>query len=93
MKRIGRVEKIVRNKLLLVKLDGSEPPRIGETVYASDASPLGKVIDIIGRVEEPYALVKPFREDIAIGNLVNTIIYTKMRHRGKRFLRKRRKKI
>ena len=51
---------------LLVKLTTKRPPRIGSKVVDSGGKVVGRVIDIIGNVTSPYALVKPASEDIEL---------------------------
>jgi len=59
VKRVGRVDKVVRTGLILVRIEGSKPPRIGWKLYTEDKRPAGIVVDIIGPVDKPFAVVKP----------------------------------
>ncbi len=72
--RLGKVEKLFRGKLLLVR-GGRRVPRIGDTIYGPDLHPIGKVLDIMGRVDEPFVLVKPFKEDIAKRMIGRTLYF------------------
>ncbi|MEM1619715.1 MAG: hypothetical protein QXU97_02285 [Fervidicoccaceae archaeon] len=56
--RLGTIEKIFKDKILVVKLDPRpRPPPIGSPVFLIDSTRLGKVLDIVGRVDDPRALV------------------------------------
>ncbi|MDW8033572.1 MAG: Gar1/Naf1 family protein [Nitrososphaerota archaeon] len=55
MKRKGVIEKIVNERIVVVKLEGLI--NLGSTVLDNDKRPVGNVVDIIGPVKEPYAVI------------------------------------
>ncbi len=78
MRRLGRIARAVKKDLALVKIENSKNiPKIGEKVYGPDLGVLGKILDIIGRVEEPFAVVKPLRSDTDFTRMIGQLVYTK----------------
>ena len=71
MKKLGKVTRIYRGKLLLINAQQArKPPRIGDPVLMPDGTPAGKVVDVIGPIDNPYVLVLPhprFRPDRLLG--------------------------
>ncbi len=63
MRRLGYFLHIARSGVMIVKLSIKHPPRIGTRVLGPDGRIIGKVVDIIGPVRGPYAVVKPVRRD------------------------------
>lgn len=53
---------------LLVKMTVKKPPRLGSRVVNSGGKLIGKVVDVIGPVKTPYAVVKPIRKDLELRN-------------------------
>lgn len=58
---IGSISKLLKKSKILVELN---PKRdytkffiIGQTILDKETKPIGKVLDIIGNVKKPYALV------------------------------------
>lgn len=52
--------RVAKTGLITVKIDTSQwkkPPRLGLKVY-SDQRPVGRIVDVIGPVESPFAVVK-----------------------------------
>ncbi len=82
LKKLGRVEKTVERKLLLVKISARKIPPLGEKVYTADFKALGKILDIIGREDSPYALIKPYREESS-DRVVGENVYVKTKHRAR----------
>uniref|UniRef100_A0A7C2VH28 RNA-binding protein n=1 Tax=Ignisphaera aggregans TaxID=334771 RepID=A0A7C2VH28_9CREN len=57
---LGVVNTITKTKLILVKINRKdEVPRIGSKVLDANGIEIGKIIDVIGPVDDPYAVVKP----------------------------------
>ncbi len=58
--KLGTVYTITRGGLITVRLDNiRKPPRLGLKVYSNQpGKPIGRLIDIIGPVESPFAVVK-----------------------------------
>lgn len=58
MKRLGTLERIGQGRGL-VAVEGDEPPSIGVTAVDETLTPIGTVVDIIGPVKEPWAVIDP----------------------------------
>lgn len=69
----------IKNNIDYIKLD-----LINKVIIDEKGKRIGKVLDILGNVEEPYALVKPFQDEIPRGKVYIEII----ERRGKRRSRK-----
>lgn len=54
---------------LVVKISGKNPPKLGSKVVDSRGNLLGVVTDVIGPVNSPYAVIKPFATDLNINQL------------------------
>ncbi len=67
MRRMGYFLHIARSGVMIVKLSIKRPPRIGTRVLGPDGKIVGKIVDIIGPVRAPYAVVKPVRRDLKLG--------------------------
>lgn len=67
MRRLGYFLHTTRSGVMIVKLSIKRPPRIGTRVLGPDGRMIGKVVDIIGPVRAPYAVVKPVRRDLKLG--------------------------
>lgn len=87
MKSVGEVLHVSKTGKLVVRLEDSKvPPRIGLYVYSEKGERVGMVVDIIGPVNSPYALVKPLNRETASG-LVGSHLYiriTKPRPKARR---------
>lgn len=59
MFRLGTVVRYTGNRNLLVLLESKEIPSIGSEVLGKKLQVVGRVVDILGPVAKPYALVKP----------------------------------
>ena len=54
MRKLGRVFNKTRNGLIVVQSLLKDPRRlVGASVYDEDLKKIGKVIDVIGRVDSP----------------------------------------
>ncbi len=87
MMKLGRVHSIFKNKILIIEA-GRRIPRIGDPVFGPDLHPIGRVVDVIGRVDSPYVLVKPFKEE-GISWLLKRTVYYKHARRELGFKRRR----
>lgn len=54
---------------LIVKISGKNPPRLGSKVLDSRGNLLGIVIDVIGPVSSPYAVIKPLTTNLTLNQL------------------------
>ena len=59
MRRLGYFIHRSSTGKLVVKLVSPRPPKIGVRVLNSKGRVVGRVIDVIGPVRSPYAIVKP----------------------------------
>lgn len=75
MKSVGEVLHVSKTGKLVVRLkDLKVPPRIGLYVYSEKGERVGMVVDIIGPVDSPYALIKPLNRETA-PRLVGSHLY------------------
>lgn len=66
MRRLGEVVRVVKNQYIVVKLDDPDRiPMLGVKVYDEFRRLIGKLLDIIGPVTSPYAVVKAADKTIA----------------------------
>ena len=56
---MGKVERVTRTGLILVRLEKPKPPKLGWKLYAEDRRLVGTVVDVIGPVDKPFAVVRP----------------------------------
>jgi len=57
---LGSVYTITRNKLIIVKIGKPEAiPAIGSKVLDASGIEIGRIVDVIGPVNDPFAVVKP----------------------------------
>jgi len=65
MRRLGTVLHVTRNGYIVVALEDKDHiPSLNVNVYDERRRKLGTLLDIIGPVEEPYAVVKPSDKSI-----------------------------
>ena len=57
MQRLGRVLSVTPSQSLVVKTE--KIPKIGSPVVDESLKVVGKVIDLIGPVSSPYAVIRP----------------------------------
>ena len=57
MQRLGRVLSVTPSQSLVVKTE--KIPKIGSPVVDESLKVIGKVIDLIGPVSSPYAVIRP----------------------------------
>jgi|ECHhosMinimDraft_1075155.scaffolds.fasta_scaffold00027_12 rRNA processing protein Gar1 len=64
--RIGRTVSVTKKGLRVVSLDPSvdyvKVNLIGRTVRSSDGKDVGRVLDVIGNVKNPYAVIQAAEE-------------------------------
>jgi len=66
MRRLGYFLHFARSGVMIIKLSIKRPPKLGTRVLGPDGKIIGKIVDIIGPVRGPYAVVKPVRRDLKI---------------------------
>ncbi|MEM2021274.1 MAG: Gar1/Naf1 family protein [Zestosphaera sp.] len=59
---------------LIVKISGRNPPKLGSRVISSKGELLGMVIDVIGPVNSPYAVIKPIRPDVDLSRFEEVFV-------------------
>jgi rRNA processing protein Gar1 len=62
MRLLGQVEVILRDKAVVRIADVSSIPMISSSVYNERREYIGRLIDVIGPVSKPYAVVSIKRE-------------------------------
>ncbi|WP_227410859.1 H/ACA ribonucleoprotein complex subunit GAR1 [Thermosphaera chiliense] len=78
MKKLGRVEQVTRDGNLIIICETPEASRIiGLTVYDEEMRRIGKIVDVIGRVEEPRIVVKLENLETASTVKPGTVYYYK----------------
>ncbi len=87
MKKLGRVANVTKDGLIIVESILKDPRRIvGSQVYDSDIRLIGKIVDVIGRVDSPYVVVKPHTRELVEEVEPGSILYYRIveKRRGKR---------
>lgn len=76
LKVLGSVFTITKNKLVIVKLrDPKRLPPINAEVLDANRNLIGHVVDVIGPVEAPYAVVKPLRPSLLSLTSVSMVLF------------------
>jgi len=73
LRELGTVIVVTRSGLGIVKVSNPKriPPKLYVNVVDGHGNVLGKLIDIIGNVNQPYAVIKPQRgRSILVGQTV-----------------------
>ena len=60
MRLVGRVIHRTGRRLFVVHCDAAQLPRLYSEVTDRRLSPLGRIVDIFGKVEHPYAAVASY---------------------------------
>ncbi|MEM0454040.1 MAG: Gar1/Naf1 family protein [Sulfolobales archaeon] len=67
MKKIGYFSHKSASGRLIVKIsDQVKPPKLGVKVFTSNGRVVGQLIDVIGPVRRPYAVVRPSAIDTTL---------------------------
>jgi len=84
LKKLGRVEQVTRDGDLVISCETHDAPRIiGLSVYDEEMRRIGRIVDLIGRIEEPRAVVKLENPEIASTIKPGTLYYYKPVSEGK----------
>jgi RNA-binding protein len=75
MNRVGTASRTAQG-VVVVRLDGDDPPEIGTVVVDDSLSRVGRVVDVFGPVDAPYVAVAP-AGDAAPASLVGTKLYAR----------------
>lgn len=85
---LGPVDIITKAKLILVRIEKPDKvPTIGSKVLDVNGVEVGKIVDIIGPVNKPYAVVKPSSYAVLSTIKQSTVLFYKS-IREKRFPRR-----
>lgn len=57
MKVIGRINAICGRRLMIVRCDAAQLPKLYSVVVNQRMHPIGKIMDLFGNVSKPYATV------------------------------------
>jgi len=66
LKRLGYFLHISPSGRVIVKLSSPSPPRLGSKVFNSRGELVGVLVDVIGPVKAPYAVVKPVKQEVSL---------------------------
>ena len=81
---LGRVETVTKAGYATVKIeDPNISVKLGLRVVDASGSEVGRRVDVIGRVEEPYAVVRVNRDDDLVGRQVYVVLPPPRRRRGR----------
>ncbi len=80
LNRFGDIVKI-KNKTMVAKV--YQPPRMGEEVFDSQGTYIGKVVSIFGPVKSPYVRIKMDREMNLSGYIYRGVGYEGRKEKGK----------
>lgn len=80
---LGPVESITRSKFIVTKLESSKNVSniIGSIVTDANGNQIGKVIDIIGPINQPYAVIKPRSYAVLSSIHQSTVLFYRFSHR------------
>ncbi|ADI32304.1 H/ACA ribonucleoprotein complex subunit GAR1 [Staphylothermus hellenicus] len=95
MKKLGEIIVKTKDNMLIVKSYVKDPRRlVGAIVYDSSLRRIGRIVDVIGRVDQPHVVVKPENKEILdFVDLGIAYYYIKQKKRSfKRTKRKEKKK-
>lgn len=60
MEEIGLIVRLARSGMLIAKV--SKEPKPGQLLVDSKGRPVGKVVEVFGPVESPYASIRPLSD-------------------------------
>lgn len=84
MRPLGSVLHITRSKYIIVKIhDKKNLPLLGSEVLDANNEIVGKVIDIIGPVDRPFAVVKAVKPGIVSFLKSSTFLFYRTKKMGK----------
>jgi len=66
LKRLGYFLHISPSGRVIVKLSSPSPPKLGSKVFNSRGELVGVLVDVIGPVKAPYAVVKPVKQEVSL---------------------------
>lgn len=76
MRKLGRLNNVFKNGLLIVESSVKNPEKIMRAiVYDEDMRRIGIVVDVFGNIDHPYIVVKPDSRELAETFSPGTIFY------------------
>lgn len=73
MRRAGTVVRIAQGKAV-IRCPDEQHPQIGDSVVDDELRHVGRVVDVIGPVRRPYAVLTA-GEDIEVTQLLGRVLY------------------
>jgi rRNA processing protein Gar1 len=76
LKKLGRLHVIARDGSIVVESMVKNPDKlVGAIVYNKDMRRIGRVYDVIGRVDKPYVIVRPNSKELVEDLEQDAILY------------------
>jgi RNA-binding protein len=75
MNRVGAVVRTAQG-LVIIRTSGGDRPEIGAPVIDENLDPVGRVVDVFGPVERPYAAVTP-DDGVRLPPLLGQVLYAR----------------
>ncbi len=92
MKKLGYIISKTKEGLIIAKSTIKDPRRlVGHIAYDKDLKRIGKIIDVIGRVDQPFIVIKPESKDV-IEFIETGPVYYYVEKRTRRFQRRKGRK-
>ena len=92
MKKLGYIISKTKDGLIIAKSMIKDPRRlVGHIAYDKDLKRIGKIVDVIGRVDQPFVVIKPESKDV-IEFIETGPVYYYVEKRTRRFLRRKGRK-
>ncbi len=89
MKKLGYIISKTKDGLIIAKSKIKDPRKlVGHIAYDKDLKRIGKIVDVIGRVDQPFIVIKPESKDV-IEYIETGPVYYYMEKRTKRFMRRK----
>ena len=77
---LGSIYTITRSNLIIVRIENPEKiPQIGDHVTDVNNEPVGVIVDIIGPVASPFAVLKPAKPSILSSLKPSSILFYRSR--------------
>ena len=74
MQRLGEVDRTAQGLAIVRLVDADDPPPIGRAVVDESLSTAGRIVDVFGPVDAPYAAVTP-ADDRRLATLLGEKLY------------------
>lgn len=91
LRLLGSVYTVTKSNLIIAKIDDPEKiPRIGDGVVDANNEYIGRVVDIVGPVTSPFAVLRPVKLSILSMLKPSTVLFYRSRKSEDRNRRVRR---